>query len=295
MRKVFERRHTPNLRWSEAKFKAELSQHLSVLQPAIAAQLGEWSTTDAVEDVAQTTWESAWQNRERFDPMVGAFQGWLVTIARRRAIDYVRTKIQQEKLQRKAEVESRAVGRSAPGLGLTTGDIAEDVTESMFAREQINAILSVVQELISNPDSVTRGLSLIMVFNDDIDLAAKSLGLSQDALRRSRRDLILCCQVVVKAQHMKARGVVPTLRVLIDCLPEVAEAGEWTRQLALACARAGGLEKVNVQDVMDVTGYSYNTARQYLTQSKHLLRIAATVMTRRKEPKTTPPQGADHG
>src|SRR5699024_1139058 len=56
--------------------------------------------------------------------------------------------------------------------------------------------------------------------------------------------------------------------------------GDWTRQLALACAQAGGLEEVTVQHVMDVTNYSYNTARQYLIQSKHLLRIAATVMHR---------------
>src|SRR5699024_12062994 len=73
-------------------------------------------------------------------------------------------------------------------------------------------------------------------------------------------------------------GVTPTLRVLIDCLPEITEAGDWTRQLALACAQAGGLEEVTVEHVMDVTSYSYNTARQYLIQSKHLLRIAATVM-----------------
>ena len=295
MRKVFEDGHSTAHPWSDAQFKAELSQHLSVLHPAIAAQLGEWSTTDAVEDVAQTTWESAWQNRERFDPMVGAFQGWLVTIARRRSIDYVRTKIRQGKLQRKAEVEASAVGRAAPGLSLTSDDIADDVTESMVAREQINAILSIVQELIYNPDSVARGLSLIMAFNDDIDLAAKSLGLSEDALRRSRRELILCCQVVVKAQHMTASGAVPTLRVLIDCLPDVSEAGQWTRQLALACAQAGGLEEVRVEDVMDVTGYSYNTARQYLFQTKHLLRVAATVMTRRQAPKATTSQEADHG
>src|SRR5699024_10682251 len=109
-------------------------------------------------------------------------------------------------------------------------------------------------------------------------LASKSLGLSEDVLRRSKRELVLCSQVVVKAQKRAAGGVTPTLRVLIDCLPEITEAGDWTRQLALACAQAGGLEEVTVENVMDVTNYSYNTARQYLIQSKHLLRIAATVM-----------------
>lgn len=288
MRKVFEHGHHADLSWSDTQFKSELSEHLSMLYPAIAAQLGEWSTTETIEDVAQTTWESAWQNRERFDPAVGAFHSWLVTIARRRAIDYVRTKIRQEKLQRKAELDASAVGRATPGLDLTSEDIADGVTDSIVAREQITTILSSVQELIYNPDSVARGLSLILVFNDDVALAAKSLGLSEDALRRSRRELILCCQVVVKAQQMAARGVVPTLRILIDCLPDVSEAGEWTRQLALACAQAGGLEAVTVEDVMNVTGYSFNTARQYLMVSQHLLRIAATVMAKAQAVKNTP-------
>lgn len=117
MRKVFEHGDHTDHPWSDTQFKSELSEHLSMLYPAIAAQLGEWSTTEIIEDVAQTTWESAWQNRERFDPTVGAFHSWLVTIARRRAIDYVRTKIRQEKLQRKAELDASAVGRATPEIG----------------------------------------------------------------------------------------------------------------------------------------------------------------------------------
>ncbi|NWN87271.1 MAG: RNA polymerase subunit sigma-70 [Micrococcaceae bacterium] len=298
MTKVFERGYDSGDPWSDENFRIELNEHVNRLYPAIAAQLGQWNTVEAVEDVAQNTWESAWQNRERFDPAAGEFQGWVVTIARRRAIDYVRARMRETQLQRKAEREASAVGRSAPGLSVTHDDIADDVTDSMVAREQIHTILSVVQELIYHPGAVARGLSLIMVFNDDIELAAKSLGLSEDVLRRSKRDLILCSQVVAKAQRLSACGVVPTLRVLIDCLPEVSEAGEWTRQLALACAQAGGLEDVTVEGVMDVTGYSYNTARQYLVQSKHLLRIAATVMTTKaphdQRPQQSNAQGADH-
>jgi len=278
MTKVFEHGHDSNQPWSDTDFLAELNEHISLLYPAISAQLGQWDSIEAAEDVAQNTWESAWHNRHRFDPSHGKFQSWVVTIARRRAIDYVRARIREAGLQRKAEQEASAVGRAAPGLSVTSGDIADDIADSLAAREQITKILNVVQKLIYNPGAISRGLSLIMVFNNDIELASKSLGLSEDVLRRSKRELVLCSQVVVKAQKRAAGGVTPTLRVLIDCLPEITEAGDWTRQLALACAQAGGLEEVTVENVMDVTNYSYNTARQYLIQSKHLLRIAATVM-----------------
>lgn len=278
MTKVFEHSHDSNQPWSDDDFLAELNEHISMLYPAISAQLGRWDSIEAAEDVAQNTWESAWHNRHRFDPSQGDFHSWVVTIARRRAIDYVRARKREVGLQRKAEQEASAVGRAAPGLSVTSGDIADDVADSLAAREQITKILNVVQKLIYNPGAISRGLSLIMVFNNDIELASKSLGLSEDVLRRSKRELVLCSQVVVKAQQLASCGVTPTLRVLIDCLPEITEAGDWTRQLALACAQAGGLEEVTVEHVMDVTSYSYNTARQYLIQSKHLLRIAATVM-----------------
>src|SRR5699024_11237596 len=73
-------------------------------------------------------------------------------------------------------------------------------------------------------------------------------------------------------------GLMNKLRDMILCLPKIYEAYECTRQLAMACAQADGLEEVTVENVMDFTNYSYNTARKYLIQSKHLLRIAATVM-----------------
>src|SRR5699024_6523865 len=115
-----------------------------------------------------------------FDPSQGDFHSWVVTIARRRAIDYVRARKREVGLQRKAEQEASAVGRAAPGLSVTSGDIADDVADSLAAREQITKILNVVQKLIYNPGAISRGLSLIMVFNNDIELASKSLGLSED-------------------------------------------------------------------------------------------------------------------
>src|SRR5699024_11707596 len=84
MTKVFEHSHDSNQPWSDEDFLAELNEHISMLYPAISAQLGRWDSIEAAEDVAQNTWESAWHNRHRFDPSQGDFHSWVVTIARRR-------------------------------------------------------------------------------------------------------------------------------------------------------------------------------------------------------------------
>lgn len=271
---------TPNVMCDE-QFREELTEVVASVHPVIASQLGNLVTEDDVADVAQSAWESAWRSRHRFDPTQGTLHAWVVTIARYRAIDRFNEKVQQLRQQRRHEELALAGERAEPMFTLQTADPADVVISSLDAHHEVTSILQVVEDVISNHESMTRGVSLILIFDDDIDLAAKSLGLSKDVLRRARRELIRCAQVVVKAQDAARRQAgPPTLRTLIECLPELHEAGDWTRQLALAVAQAGGMEHVTIKHVVDTTGYSHHTARQYLTDSLHLLQVAATVIHR---------------
>lgn len=49
------------------------------------------------EEVTQATFVSAWRGRESFDPDFGSLAGWLVAIARRRAIDQMRVRQQNSR------------------------------------------------------------------------------------------------------------------------------------------------------------------------------------------------------
>ncbi|MGW6441460.1 RNA polymerase sigma factor [Lentzea sp. NPDC055074] len=55
------------------------------------------SRSDA-EDVTQTTFVTAWRSRESFDPAKGSLLVWLLTIARRRAIDVLRSRGRDERV-----------------------------------------------------------------------------------------------------------------------------------------------------------------------------------------------------
>lgn len=262
------------------QFKHELSEVVAGVYPVIASQLGNFATDEDIADVAQSTWESAWRSRNNYDP-AKPLHPWVVTIARYRAIDLFNQKVADIQDQRTHQMHASAGDRSGPLFALEAADHADAVIDALDASHEVADILGIVEDVIQNRESTARGLSLILIFDDDVGLASRSLAVSEDALRRARRELIRCCQVVAKAKQAALQGSTqPTLRTLIECLPEITEAGDWTRQLALAVAQAGGFEQVTVETVMDVTGYSYSAARQYLAHSKRLLQVAATTIQR---------------
>lgn len=73
------------------------------------------SAADA-EEVAQATFVSAWRGRHTFNPQFGSLGGWLVAIARRRAIDRLRSAERERLSERAAEVvHDLAAARPQPG------------------------------------------------------------------------------------------------------------------------------------------------------------------------------------
>ncbi|WP_413543113.1 RNA polymerase sigma factor [Citricoccus nitrophenolicus] len=256
------------------------------VRPVVWSVLGSMASVEVVDDVLQQTWESAWRVRARFDPAKGSLHAWVVTIARRRAIDHVRSLQRDRVIQDRAE--DIATSRVMSSASLTQVDHAEATVEALHARQRVSKVLSVVEDVIVSREATARALALVLVFGDDLGVASRALGVAPDALRESRRELLRCCQVVVRAQALSESEAPVTMRALIECLPDEGETGQWIRQTAMACAHAGGrLEDVSVGHVMQATGFSHSTSRQYLAATRHLLHVAATVIARRQRPRSS--------
>jgi len=74
---------------------------------------------DDVDDVVEETFWQAWRQASRFDPTRGAVQTWLLTIARSRALDRVRSlrRRREEPLEgADGQVVVQQAGTSDPGL-----------------------------------------------------------------------------------------------------------------------------------------------------------------------------------
>lgn len=242
---------------------------LTVLAPA--------GCVDAVEDVLQAAWESAWAGRASFDPGRGSLRTWVSVIVRRRAVDHLRRVSSVRQVQ--TELEAGAWAREQTVASVLSPDHAEAVAEALSARQDLAAVMRMVEAVMDSAQMTARALALVLVFDDDVAVASKAMGVSAEALRQARREMVRCARVVRAAQAAARSGEPVTMRVLIGCLPADGDAGDWSRHVALACARAGGrLEHVAIEHVMEVTGYSHSTARQYLAEARHLLRVAATVI-----------------
>ena len=239
--------------------------------------LGPAGERDALDDVLQAAWESAWSGRSGFDPERGSLRTWVSVIVRRRAVDYLRRV--QRAWEGQEVVEAAALSREQSVASAVTGDHADQVLERLAARHELAEVMRVVEQVMDSPQAMARALALALVFDDNVAEASEAMGVSADVLRQARRELVRCARVVRAAQEVARSGAEVTMRVLIGCLPANGDAGDWSRGVALACAQAGGrMEHVQVEHVMRATGHSHSTARQYLAEVRYLLRVAATVI-----------------
>lgn len=255
----------------------ELAEAVQSVRGVVLTVLGPGGHRDEVDDVLQAAWESAWHSRDRFDPERGSLRTWVGTIARNRAVDHLRRV--RRTMEGQFAVEAGALAREQSAVAAVLPDPSQGVVEAVAAREQVAEVMQVVEAVMESSEMTARALAVVLVFDDDVAVASEAMGVSTTALRQARRELVRCARVVRAAQELgRSQGQV-TMRALIGCLPDDGDAGDWARQVALACAQAGGrLEDVTVEHVMRSTGFSHSTSRQYLAEVRHLLRVAVTVV-----------------
>jgi RNA polymerase sigma factor (sigma-70 family) len=125
------------------------------------------------EDVTQVTFVAAWTGRDGFDPQRGTILGWLLGIARRKAVDRIRSAVRE---QRTATVQAHQPAPDPEG-----------------SPEQIVDRLVVADELGRLPDEQRRTLEL--AFFDDLthpQIAAVTglpLGTVKSHIRRGMANL----------------------------------------------------------------------------------------------------------
>ena len=65
------------------------------------------------EEVLQDTWLQVWKRSESYDPSRGAVAAWLLTLARSRAIDRLRSRASRRRVEQAAEAEPGAAAEEA--------------------------------------------------------------------------------------------------------------------------------------------------------------------------------------
>jgi len=93
------------------------------------------SSPDA-EEVLQDTWVQAWRNAGNYDAARGAVGAWLVTIARSRALDRVRSKGSRRRAETAAADEAAAhprPGAPDPTAGAAQSSLRANVAAAMAA------------------------------------------------------------------------------------------------------------------------------------------------------------------
>ena len=117
---------------------AELYDRYADLLYSLAARI-VGAGTDA-EEVLQDTWMQAWRTAERYDPARGAVGAWLVTIARSRALDRVRS------LGARRRAETAAASEAASEPAPVAPDPATGYARRMLRKDVASAVTALAPQ-----------------------------------------------------------------------------------------------------------------------------------------------------
>jgi RNA polymerase sigma factor (sigma-70 family) len=121
---------------------AEAYDEWSALVHSVAARI----TADhhAAQDVTQQVYVHLWERPETFDPRRGTLRAWLCLLARRRAIDHIRSRHSRGRYQTTAAAADAAAHRAHPDVD--DGLIWE--TEAKAVREAVRALPEAQREAV---------------------------------------------------------------------------------------------------------------------------------------------------
>lgn len=254
----------------------ELLERWSAAKPIVRNVLAKAGLVEDTEDVMQELWESLAKSIRNFDPELGQLGAWVGRIAHHRAVDHIDAAV------RKSKLDDRIENYVETDFAVTVPDSADAIVDRAHVSELLKTILDTTEEAMDNSSSFERTMALIVKYDEEVRRASSAMGISEEALRASRRETMRTAQVVAKALQKHHERSAVTLRTLLECLPEQVEgaesSGSWIRHMAHAAALCGGFGHVTPHSLVEVTGWEYNTCRQYLNQTRELMQIARTVM-----------------
>jgi RNA polymerase sigma factor (sigma-70 family) len=255
----------------------ELMEVVRASAGVIRSMLAPTGLVSDVEDVLQETWISVSKARHTYDPSQGEIRSWVNTIARRRATDHLRKLTRHQAVQNAVEFTAQR-----PSLGpfnVVEASFADAVDGRLDGMGRIGRVLRMTREAMGGSAAFDRTMRLILFEDEDVAATARKLGVSEAAVRDSRRETIRVAHVVDRSLQKRQSTQRPTMRDLLECLPQETDGqGSWAQTMGRAIARAGSFQAVNVATIQQITGWSYNTARQYMTETSWLMSLARTVI-----------------
>lgn len=82
---------------------------------------------DAAQDIVQDVFVELWRNPGRYDPSLGTFPGYLTVIARRRAVDMVRSEVRRVVREDRSSREAAAESSPSPSEEVIASHVAAAV------------------------------------------------------------------------------------------------------------------------------------------------------------------------